>query len=221
MCNFDRLESSTSEVTKIYRSSTGSELTIASRNIVIYICAGLLKHKALSKRYPGLDEHHDPVVQQFQTFHNQGLAAIHEAFRSHMITPAQMEWIEAEQARSIKVVTRYPEVLDEACEANDNMIQSICGRAEQAWRLNSRDSIEVFLGSITDLSTKLIDLKVYGRPSSKILNTVLPRFRKVEEQEAHKRHALGFLHKKLEAAYHTVILANNHLIYEVNQTQYR
>ena len=217
MCDLDRLRSSTSEVTEMYRKSARSELTTASRNIIIYICAGLLKHKALLNRYPGLDERRDPVVQ-FQTIHNQGLVAIHEAFSSHTITPAQRAWIEAEQSRSIKVVTRYPEVLDEACETNNSMFHSMYRMVEKVESVMSRTRIEFLLTTISDLSTNYIDLKVYGRPSSKILNTALPRFRKVKEQEEHKRHALEFLHNKLEAAYHAVFAADDRLTYVLNQT---
>ena len=222
MCDFVRSKFSVRKVIDRYRNATGSELTTVSRNLVIYIVAGILKHKAFLNRYPGLD----PIIQ-FKTILDQGSAAICEAFGSDKITPSQMAWIEAEQSRCVKVVTRYPEVLDEACEANNSMFQSLCAEVEQVEEGTSEGSgekgraiIECLVNAVSTLSTKYIDLTVYGRRTSSILNTALPRFRKVEEQEAHKQQTLDFLHNKLEAAYHAVFVANDYLIYAHNQIQY-
>lgn len=192
MCNLSMLDGIVSNCEKIF--GRGVSLKSVSRNVVQYICAGLLKHRAFATRSRDLDI--------YQELKEQGEDAIKEAFKFNgMLTDAHKRWIVGEQARCVSVVTGCLEILDEACLENDSLVKAMkelkIRVEESAPEGTERDDLVRWM--LTEIDTSYIDVRAYARRSTQ-LNTLAPRFRITAGQWENKRDLVEELKAMLSTA---------------------
>jgi len=152
---------------------------------------------------------------QFARFRLDAEAAIEEAFEFNgTLTDAHTKWIALEQARCVSTVEEFPELLEDACDANNSTVGEI-RRMEEAKRdLRGTDRIHALQCIISDLSYLYIDLTVYARRSDQ-LNTLGERFRLTEEQLRWKRQTAVELEDMLSTECKTIFGANEQLVKDV------
>ncbi|MCJ1284373.1 hypothetical protein MMC26_003704 [Xylographa opegraphella] len=172
------------------RRSKGVELTGTADNILRYIIAGLIKHNGLFTFCHDFEGNEDlqhgceALIEHVDT-------VIAELYNGETLTDGQLIWIKSEQTQTIRVVERYPEVLEATCRANERMVDVISNKARSSEK-NGQACIEVKWLWVKVRET-YIDLAAVGRVNSRTLNTVQPRYRIYHEQDELCNDLLDFL----------------------------
>lgn len=156
------------------------ELSGIIKNILRYVCAGLIKHCGFGLVCDDFkSEMHVRIGNE--ALDMQARELIDELYRTRTFSPNHKRWIELEQAQSIEVVRRYSEVLEWACQANEELCQIIKAEVQVACE-DGPPCLAVLLVLEVQLMEDFIDLSALGRRTAVILNTVLLRFVRPEEQ---------------------------------------
>ncbi|MCJ1386725.1 hypothetical protein MMC17_009851 [Xylographa soralifera] len=173
------------------RRDKGGELTGTAGNLLGYVIAGLVKHNGLFTFC------HDFLWNQDLRHGCEALmdaadTVLAELYNGETLTDGQLKWIKSEQAQTIRVVDRYPAVLDAACWANEELVDVISYKARSGEK-NGQARVEEVRLLWVKVRENYIDLAAVGRVDSRTLNTLRPRYQSYREQDELCSDLLDFL----------------------------
>ncbi|MCJ1401259.1 hypothetical protein MMC11_004471 [Xylographa trunciseda] len=178
------------------RHGKGRELTGTAGNILRYVVAGLIKHNGLYTSCYDFEGSQD-LRYGCKTLTADADTVIAELYNGETLTDGQLKWIKSEQAQTIRVVERYPEVLEASCAANEEMVDVIASIARSSDK-NGQARVEEIRWLWVEVREAYIDLAAVGRVNSGILNTVRRRHQSYREQDELCKDLLDFLEDLIE-----------------------
>ncbi|MCJ1391517.1 hypothetical protein MMC18_004381 [Xylographa bjoerkii] len=173
------------------RHGKGGELRGTAGNVLRYIVAGLVKHNGLFTYCDDFAGNQD-LRHSCKALTDDADTILAELYSGETLTDGQLKWIKSEQAQTIRVVERYPEVLDAACLANEELVNVISYMARSSEK-HGQARVEEVRWLWVEVREAYIDLAAVGRVNSRILNTMRPRYQSYREQDELCNDLLDFL----------------------------
>ena len=180
------------------RRGKGGELTGTAGNLLRYVIAGLVKHNGLFTFCHDFEGNED-LQHGCEALTEDADTVLAELYRGETLTDDQLKWIKSEQAQTIQVVERYPEVLDAVCWANQRMVDVVSYKARSSEK-TGQARIEEVRWLWVKVRETYIDLAAVGRVNSSTLNTVRPRYQIYREQDELCNDLLDFLEHLVRSA---------------------
>ncbi|MCJ1438382.1 hypothetical protein MMC27_007770 [Xylographa pallens] len=173
------------------RDGKGGELTGTAGNILRYVVAGLVKHNGLFTFCHDFASNQD-LRHGCEALTDDADAVLAELYDGKTLTDRQVKWIKSEQAQTIRVVERYPEVLDAVRRANERMVDVTSYKARSSSK-SGQARVEEVRWLWVKVRETYIDLAAVGRANSSTLNTLRPRYQTYRQQDELCNDLLDFL----------------------------